>query len=275
MNRNHSLKAEPFIGDLPCSKESMDGCRCPSVDRCLMAALPPSRREDTRQAPCFMRTLGSRQTLYRVGDPVTAIYEIQLGSFKSELVSEDGREQVTGMHLPGGVLGIEGIASGRHTRTLVTLEDTVVCVIPLVVLDQLSFELPSVQRWLHRAFGREMAAVARDKSLLACRKADERLAAFILDLSRRYAELGSPHDDFELRMTREDIGNHIGLSSATVSRSFAEFCRHGWISSANHSIRLLDVEALKRLAAGEWRAPAQARPAAARDPQRAGGCRCN
>lgn len=253
MKTIHLLKAAPCLAGAPSSGHS----RCPIIGSCLMAVLPPSHREDHRQTFCFMQTLSSRQALYRVGDSTTAIYAIQAGSFKSLLLSEDGREQVTGVHLPGGMLGIEGIASGRHTRSLIALEKSVVCVISLPAVDQLSFELPAVQRWLHRAFGREMTAVARDKSLLACRKADERLAALILDLSRRFAALGGPRNDFELRMTRQDIGNLIGMSTATVSRAFAQLCRHGLISSGRQCIRLLDVEALKCMASGQWSASAQ------------------
>lgn len=192
----------------------------------------------------------AEHALYREDDPMTAIYVIQAGAFKSQLPGENGRDHITGIHLPGDVVGIEGVASGLHTRNLMALEESVVCVIPMGVLDGLTRELPDVQRWFHRMLSREIVAVTRNMTLLGSRKAEERLAAFLLDLSERFAALGRSPRDFDLRLSRREIASHLGLSGATVSRTFARFGRERVVSTCGQHVRLLDIHALKQTAAG-------------------------
>lgn len=189
--------------------------------------------------------------MYRAGESLSAIYVIHSGSFKSLLVGESGGCQITGIHLQGQAIGIEGIASGQHTHSVIALEDSVVCVIPIGILEKLAMELPGVQHWLHRVLSREIVAVTRDMTLLGCRKAEERLAAFLLDLSRRFAAVGHSPSDFDLRMTRQDIANHLGLSAATVSRAFAHLGREGVIRTCQQHVRLLDIHALSQWASGQ------------------------
>lgn len=226
-------------------------CRdCPVLESCLAAMLPTSHEGDINHALCFRKKLAVGYALYRSGDPLTAIYVIQAGSFKSQLPGENGRDYITGIHLPGEIIGIEGIASGQHTRNVIALEESVVCSIPVRVLDRLSTEIPRIQRWFHRMLSREISAVARAMTLLGCRKAEERVAAFLLDLSERFARLGHSPRDFDLRLTRLEIGCHLGLSRATVSRAFARFGREGVVSTCKRRVHLLDLYALKQWVSG-------------------------
>jgi CRP/FNR family transcriptional regulator, anaerobic regulatory protein len=228
---------------------------CAVGDRCLASALPASAR--ARLGRVATKRLDGGHVLYRAGDVASAIYLIRRGSFKSQIVSEDGREQISAIRLRGCVIGIEGIASGRHTHTAVALERSAACVIPVAVIDRLAAEEPGVQRWFHRVLSRAIVAATEDMILLGRRKAEERLGAFLADLSRRLAVAGDSPRDFDLRLTRQEIGSHLGLSAATVSRAFAVLNRKGLIKTRKQRVELLRINALEESAA-EWRDPALA-----------------
>ena len=185
--------------------------------------------------------------LYRVGETFRALYAIRGGSCKTTILSEDGREQVAGYHIPGDLVGLDGIGAFRHGCQAVALEDTEVCVLPFERLEALAHRLPPLQKNLHRLLSRE---IIRDHSvmlLLGTMRAEERLAVFLLSLSRRYRERGYSATEFVLRMTREEIGSHLGLKLETVSRLFSRFAQEGLIEVQGRFVKLLDMTALRQL----------------------------
>ena len=185
--------------------------------------------------------------LYRAGDSFTALYAIKTGSCKTTVLAEDGREQVAGYHMLGDVIGMDGIGTERHGCQAVALEDTEYCVLPFDELGVLARSVAPLQRNLYQFLSRE---IARDHSvmlLLGSMRAEERLAAFLLNLSQRYRERGYSSTEFVLRMTREEIGSYLGLKLETVSRLFSRFHQEGLIQVQGRSVKLLDIAALKQL----------------------------
>jgi CRP/FNR family transcriptional regulator len=187
------------------------------------------------------------EVLYRAGDSFTALYAIRTGSCKTTVLAEDGREQVAGYHMLGDVIGIDGIGTERHGCQAVALEDSEYCVLPFGELGDLARSVAPLQRNLYQFLSRE---IARDHSvmlLLGSMRAEERLAAFLLNLSQRYRERGYSSTEFVLRMTREEIGSYLGLKLETVSRLFSRFHQEGLIQVQGRSVKLLDIAALKQL----------------------------
>jgi CRP/FNR family transcriptional regulator len=185
--------------------------------------------------------------LYRAGDTFKALYAIRMGSCKTTMLAEDGREQVAGYHMPGDLVGLDGIGAFRHGCQAVALEDTEACVLPFEHLEALAHRLPPLQKNLHRVLSRE---IIRDHSvmlLLGTMRAEQRLAVFLLNLSHRYQERGYSATEFVLRMTREEIGSYLGLKLETVSRLFSRFQQEGLIQVQGRSVKLLDMTALKQL----------------------------
>jgi CRP/FNR family transcriptional regulator, anaerobic regulatory protein len=185
--------------------------------------------------------------IFQSGDRFTALYAIRSGSCKTTLSDQGGREQVTGYHLMGDMIGFDGIASGRHQCQAVALEDTEVCEVPFARLEKLSSRLPPLQRNLHRLLSRE---VARDENLLLVvgrMGMEERIAAFLLNLSRRYHQRGYSATEFVLRLTRREIGNYLGMELETVSRLLSRFQSKGLIEIEKRLVRLLDLRALKAM----------------------------
>lgn len=180
------------------------------------------------------------EALYRAGSAFDSLYAVRTGFFKSRVVLEDGRDQVTGFHMAGEVLGLDGIGTGAHTADLIALEDSEVCVIPYGRLDE-----PVLQKQLQKVMSRELARDQGVMMLLGTMKAEERLAAFLLNLSQRFTARGYSASEFHLRMTREELGSYLGLSLETVSRLFSRFQDDGLIVVQQKHIRILDIPGLK------------------------------
>lgn len=193
------------------------------------------------------RRVRRSEPVYRVGEPFEAIYAIRLGSFKSVILAEDGREQVSGYHMPGDLIGMDGIGAERHACEAVALEDSEVCVLPFHRLEELARSMAALQHNLHLLMSREIARDHQMMLVLGSMRAEERLAAFLLNLSRRYHRRGYSSTEFVLRMTREEIGSYLGLKLETVSRLFSKFQEEGLIKVQQKAIKLIDIPALKTL----------------------------
>lgn len=188
--------------------------------------------------------------LFHVGDGFSTIYAVRSGSIKTYTPTEDGLEQVTGFHLPGELLGLDAISTEKHPCAAKALETTSLCEIPFDQLEQLGKRVPNLQRQLLKVMSKE---ILHDQSLLMLlgkKSADERLAALLVSLSDRYKQRGFSATEFHLSMSRNDIGNYLGLAVETVSRLFTRFQEEGLLSVRRKHIRIRDLERLRTLACG-------------------------
>ena len=193
------------------------------------------------------RRLRKGETLYDAGDPFAALFAVWVGSTKTTVMAEDGREQVTGYQLPGDILGFDGVGTDHYQSRATALEDGEVCVMPFDRIEMLAQRVPSLAANLRRFLSRE---ISRDQSvmlLLGSMRAEERLAAFLLDLSERYRQRGYSSRSYVLRMTREEIGSFLGLKLETVSRLFSRLQQEGIVRVQGREITLLDTGALRQL----------------------------
>jgi CRP/FNR family transcriptional regulator len=191
--------------------------------------------------------------LYHSGSKFGSLYAIRTGFFKTQVLHEDGREQVTGFQMAGEIIGLDAISTDVHTCDAVALEDSEVCELPFNQLEELSRQLPSLQRHLHKIMSREIVRDQGIMLLLGSMRAEERLAAFLLNLSQRFAARGYSASSFRLRMTRQEIGSYLGLKLETVSRTLSYFQETRLIDVHNKSIELLDMSRLLGLV-GQQRA---------------------
>ena len=185
--------------------------------------------------------------LFHNGAQFTSLFAVKLGSLKTTVLSDDGREQVAGYHMPGDLLGLDGMGEDRHGCEAVALEDTEVCVLPFVRIEELARRVPALQHNLHRFLAREIERDHKVMLLLGSMRAEERLAAFLLNLSERYKARGYSSTEFVLRMTREEIGSYLGLKLETVSRLFSKFQEEGLVMVAGRSVKIIDMPILKQL----------------------------
>jgi CRP/FNR family transcriptional regulator len=218
---------------------------CSLRELCLPAGLDSGEMERMDRLVTHRHRLRRGAGLYRAGEPLATLFAIRSGFMKSCVLHDDGREQVAGFHMAGDVLGLDAIGGGSHTCDTVALEDTEVCEIPFASLEQLSRELPSLQHQLHRIMSREIVRDYGVMLLLGSMSAEERLAAFLLNLSQRFAARGYSPNEFRLRMTRQEIGSYLGLKLETVSRAFSRFQERGLILVRQKDVRMLDVPGVK------------------------------
>jgi len=220
---------------------------CSMRELCLPMGL---ETEDLKQVDALLGArikLKKGETLYRAGEPFSALYAIRIGSLKTTVLAEDGREQVSGYHMLGDIVGLDGIGTDRHGCQAVALEDTDVCVLPFERIEELARSLPPLQHNLHKLLSKEIARDQNNMLLLGSMRAEERLAVFLLALADRYKKRGYSSTEYVLRMTREEIGSYLGLKLETVSRLFSRFQEEGLIQVQGRAVKLLDPTALKQI----------------------------
>jgi len=191
------------------------------------------------------RNFSRGRHLYRSGDPFKALYVVRAGFFKTDVLNRNGNEQVSGFHMAGELLGLDGIGSQAHACGAVALEDSEVCLIPFPQLQALSGEIRPLQHHLHKLMSREIVRDHGMLLLLGTLRAEERLAAFLLNLSQRFAARGHSATEFRLRMTRGEIGSYLGLHLVTVSHVLSRFQEGGLITVKLKHIRILDTDRLR------------------------------
>lgn len=186
--------------------------------------------------------------LYHQGDDLNSLYGIKFGTFKTEFSLSDGREQITGFHLPGEMLGLDGIGFGQYQSNAIALEDSEVCVIQFNDFENLARQIPTLQQQFHRILSKEMTQDQRHLVALGSLRAEERLASFLLNLSDRLAARGYSPNEYHLRMSREEIGSYLGIQLETVSRLFSRFTESGLIQIKQRHVKLIDMSGLLELA---------------------------
>lgn len=193
------------------------------------------------------KPLHKNDFLYRDGDSTRAIYAVRSGCVKTMTESANGDEQIVGFHLPGELLGLDGFADGVHTCNALALETSSVCELPLDQLENICYELPSLQKQMRRIMGKEVSNDHKLLLLLGKMTAEERLASFLLSLSARMEERHWKDNEFNLSMPRQDIANYLGMAVETVSRLFATFQNEKIIDVDRRHITILDMQRLRSI----------------------------
>ena len=207
--------------------------------------LSESEMEQVDDVVSTRRKIARGDHLFRNGDKFNALFAIRTGFFKTRISAEDGRDQVTGFQMAGEIIGLDGIVSDHHTCDAVALEDAEVCVMPFDRIEELSREITSLQRHVHKIMSREIVRENGVMLLLGSMRAEERLAAFLLNLVQRLHARGFSQTELVLRMTREEIGSYLGLKLETVSRTFSKFVDDGLVEVKQRHVRILNADGLK------------------------------
>jgi CRP/FNR family transcriptional regulator len=241
--------------DTPGPQVSMKGvmkvacANCNLRELCLPVGLPPADLATVEQLVAARRKVRRGDALFRAGDRFSALYAVRLGFLKSTVTSDDGREQVTGFHMAGEIVGLDGINADRHTCAATALEDSEVCVIPYEHIDEIAGQVPALRNHFHKVMSREIVREHSVMLLLGSMMAEERLATFLLNLSQRFEARGYSRNEFVLRMTRAEIGSFLGLKLETVSRVLSRFAQEGLIQIDQKHVRIVDADGLRALVA--------------------------
>lgn len=203
--------------------------------------------EDTGRLSAILQTnriYHRGDMLFRHCDRFSKLYVVKSGSVKSFTEHAETGEQILGFHLPGEVVGLDGIAEDFHLSSAMALETTACCEFPFNQLEKLTTHVPSLQHHVYRLMSKEIVHENQMLTLLGRFNAEQRLAAFLLSLSERARRRGLSSTEFQLSMSRSEIGNYLGLAVETISRLFRKFHEQGLVHADRKRVTLLDLTRL-------------------------------
>ena len=232
-------------------KQPQANCKdCSLSGLCLPLSLNKQDMESLDEIVKRGRPLKKGETLFRQGDAFNSVFAIRSGALRTFSVTDAGEEQITGFHLPSELVGLSGMDTETYPVSAQALETTSVCEIPFERLDELSVLLPQLRRQLMRIMSREIRDDQQMMMLLSKKTADERIATFLINLSARFSARGFSANQFRLPMSRNEIGNYLGLAVETVSRVFTRCQASGLLEAEGKEVRILDSIRLCALAGG-------------------------
>lgn len=217
---------------------------CTLSELCLPMGLP---HDDMRRLETLIAPRGPIQEgehLFRIGDPLRALFAVRGGFFKTYLIEPTGREQVLGFHLPGELIGLDAIWPQKHQCNAVALNTATVCELPYGAITDLSQQLPGLQQSMLRLLSKELAL---SHSLAGDFTAEERVAGFLSSLSSRMKVRGHSETQLTLAMSRRDLANYLRLATETISRVFSRFEHEGLIAVDRREVTLRNPEKLAAL----------------------------
>ncbi|MBV0931978.1 fumarate/nitrate reduction transcriptional regulator Fnr [Marinobacterium weihaiense] len=198
------------------------------------------------------RPLKKGEHLFHQGEPFSSVYAIRAGTIKSYTLTNEGEEQITGFYFPGELVGLSGFDAENYPMSAKVLETTTVCEIPFERLDDLSGHLPELRRQMLRSMSKELRDDQQMMLLLSKKNAEQRVATFLLKLSQRFKARGYSASNFRLSMSRNEIGNYLGLAVETVSRIFTRFQKMELMRVDGKEVQLTNLDEMYRLS-GESR----------------------
>jgi CRP/FNR family transcriptional regulator len=231
------------ISSLPATMRSLCSA-CHLKDLCLPCGLTGPDIDRLDGLMFGRRKVGMGEAVFRESDRFQYVYAVRSGTFKSSLTLADGREQVTGFHLAGDLMGLDGLASGSHASKACALEDAEVCAIPYAPLNDLAARTPGLHMGMARLMSREIVREHSLMVLLGSMNAEERLAAFLVNLSQRMQARGYSSREFHLRMSRAEIGSYLGMKLETVSRMFTAFQQQRRLEVDKKYVRIIDLDGM-------------------------------
>ena len=219
---------------------------CAFSQACLSEGMDKRALMDLHVLVEHVGPLRGGEHVFREGDPFGAIAAVRAGTVKTYQVDRNGHEQVLGFHLPGEVIGLNAIHGDRYPCNAIALDTVMLCRFSFPKIAVLAARLPGLQRQLFRLLSRD---IGRAALLAGDWPADQRMAAFLVGLSRRLAARGFSPNRFQLTMARTDIANYLRLAPETVSRVLKRFQQDGLLAVDRREVELVGREALEALAA--------------------------
>ncbi|MFT7461547.1 MAG: CRP/FNR family transcriptional regulator [Planctomycetota bacterium] len=220
---------------------------CNLAELCLPRGLNKDELDELDKVVRQSRPLHKGDHLFRNGDPLSSLYTVRSGSVKLFTHSDNGDEQIVGFYLPGELVGLDGIENNLHSCNAIALETSSLCNFPYTQLTDVCSKVPALQEQMFRLMGREISYENKLLLSLSKKSAEERIATFLRSLSLRFKQLGFSPDEFRLSMSRQDIGNYLGLTIETVSRIFSRLQKNKYILIDKKHIQILDQDGLNKM----------------------------
>ncbi len=238
------MAVKPALVDKANSLNDMHCNSCGQLASCIPFVLPQNETAELEKIIEKSLPLKKGSHLFHQGEPFTSLFAVRAGTIKTYTVTSQGEEQITGFYFPGELIALNGIGSDGYPSSAKILETSTVCEIPYEQLDRLSMQRPGLQRQLIHAMANEIREEQQMMLLLSKKTAEERVATFLMKLSERYKQRGYSASIFRLSMSRNEIGNYLGLAVETVSRIFSRFQKQLIIHVEGKEISVLSLDEL-------------------------------
>jgi CRP/FNR family transcriptional regulator len=236
--------------ELDLNKIKVSCANCSLSELCLPRGMGPEALEKLENIVKRAAPLQRGDVLFRAGEEFKGVYAVRSGLVKVFVTADDGEEQIVGFFLPGEMLGLDAVETQVHTCNAVALETSSYCAVPFSELSEVCKEIPELQNQLFRIMSRELSSENQLLLTLGKKNSEEKVATFLLTISTRYHQLGYSANEFKLEMSRQEIGNYLGITFETVSRVFSRLQRNGIIKVNRKAIKITDMVALKNLVSG-------------------------
>lgn len=188
------------------------------------------------------RVVNKGELLFQAGDKFERLIAVRSGAFKTTSDNAEGLQDIIGFYLPGELIGFDGITEGKHQITAQAIETSSICEIPFNDLLTFAAKMPSLQRQLISLMSQKTMP---DSAVRLSHSAEQRLASFLLGLSKRYKNCGYSETEFNLPMSREDIAKYLGLAPETISRLLSHFHATGILDINRRHVVLNDFRRLQ------------------------------
>lgn len=192
-------------------------------------------------------SISRNQSLFEYLAPFKSIYVVRSGAFKTTVAASNGREQITGFYFPGEFIGMDAIHAQTYQSTAKALETSSICELPFERLSEIGAAMPQLQMQMMSRLSKELSADKNLMLLLGKKTAEEKMATFLVSLSRRFQDRGFSATEFQLSMSRGDIANHLGLAVETVSRLLGRLQDAGVVHFEGKSVTIKDLQSLQSL----------------------------
>jgi CRP/FNR family transcriptional regulator len=219
--------------------------QCSLVELCLPRGLTHEELEVFEQVVTPKKPLNKSEYLYRAGEPMTSLYTVKTSAFKANIDSVDGQENIVGFFMPGELMGLDGIASGRYQCDMIALSDAHVCQLAYSEFEQVAEKFPVLRREILSISSTNMTTAQKMLMFIGKRPVEERLAMFLINISQRFKARGLSESRFQLPMSRHDIANYLGMAPETISRQFKKLQDQGLVSIQNRDLTINDTAALR------------------------------
>ena len=236
------------VTDFSRLKASCSNCNLSEL--CLPRSLTPQEFDDLEDIIKRSRPLHRGDHIFRSGDPFHSLYAVRSGTVKLYTTTDAGDDQIMGFYFPGEIMGFDAIENDRHLCSAIALETITYCAFSFTRLEDLCKKIPGLQHQIFRLMSRELSSDNELLLTLSNKNAEEKIATFLVSLSSRFNRLGYSSTEFRLAMSRQEIGNYLGLTIETVSRIFSKLQRENYIATERKIVQIKNLAALKVLCSG-------------------------
>ena len=226
-----------------------DLCHNCHINRiCLNRSLNKENRSALAEITKHPKPAHKNDHIYRQGDNFNSIYIVRSGAIKLYHLDASGDQHIAGFFLPGELFGMDGMVHGEHRNTAVALDTTALCEIPFAKLSERFYTNPDLQRLIITSLCNEIHEKQQPLLQLHHKHVEVRLATFILDLAKRFANRGESKHSFHLPMARREIAQYLGMTEETISRLFTRFQKDKLLSVSRRDITVSDFSGMQALA---------------------------